>query len=846
MLASCLHWYALSSKWKVDLVPKDFTSATKPQSLVTTTFFDDLLTYRIDRVTRFRNPAPWYCPPVSPGVSKLLVIIDSDSGVGEVEPRLEFFQNTQANWCIYQMSRPLAEGAMWDRVRLGPVGEDGSQNPERLIVVLTADDLRAEGIELSRHLSWEKVAEDFVSQLASQGRLGALVTCAYLVVRFDCDGVILHRGRDAKPPVLFFDPNRLEGDFAQENHSQMFELTTAFTAGLAAKMAEDGEQSIEDAIKSGFAAARRLAMLGPRPSLFPANDSDILHNLGPDRELSVIEIPSEAIVARSSPWSILDDTTLGGQEEISRHVVQFGPSMALSRVPTSCFGRFVTADRREIETFQSVLNLIREYLAGPRQSRLRIGVFGPPGSGKLFASRQLAETATKDQTVQKFCFDLSQFASTDDLWSSLRSIRDCNLTGFLPLVFFNNFDVEFSGRPLGWLKYLFGPVQEGTFWDQGQLRPLGPAIFFFITNQYETFGEFFDLIDESSGIASNGLFSSYLYVSTEPLSARSGQPQFSQSPDRRASVDATELSKFASSLQGYINVLGPDAVNEDDRMFPIRRALALRSLLKKREPALCRGKRITIDDAVLNGFLGVPSYRYGIQSMNTILRMSSLSGKHEFQRSSLPSEAQLGLHVDAKTFMQLVRAPQLNHALRDTLAQGLYEAYKKQRLKMAKDDEEREALKRDPSFREHWEDLREDLQESTRAQADDIPRKLRLINCYMARTDSGRRPGIPRFSEDELDLLSEREHERWVSERLRKQWRLGQRDPTERKTPFLVPWVDLEKQWRDVDRAMVECVPPLLAEAGYQIYQLEGAFRVKVGSVSLLDDIMKTRDADMI
>jgi len=39
-------------------------------------------------------------------------------------------------------------------VRHGPRSAGGKPDPERLIVVLNADDLRAEGIALSRRLSW--------------------------------------------------------------------------------------------------------------------------------------------------------------------------------------------------------------------------------------------------------------------------------------------------------------------------------------------------------------------------------------------------------------------------------------------------------------------------------------------------------------------------------------------------------------------------------------------------------------------------------------------------------------------------------------------------------------------
>ena len=61
-----------------------------------------------------------------------------------------------------------------------------------------------------------------------------------------------------------------------------------------------------------------------------------------------------------------------------------------------------------------------------------------------------------------------------------------------------------------------------------------------------------------------------------------------------------------------------------------------------------------------------------------------------------------------------------------------------------------------------WDDLAEELREPTRNQADDIPHKLRMANCYMSREVKGRAP-VAAFTKSELELLAEREHERWNS-----------------------------------------------------------------------------------
>jgi hypothetical protein len=80
---------------------------------------------------------------------------------------------------------------------------------------------------------------------------------------------------------------------------------------------------------------------------------------------------------------------------------------------------------------------------------------------------------------------------------------------------------------------------------------------------------------------------------------------------------------------------------------------------------------------------------------------------------------------------------------------------------------------------------------------------------------------VPEFTTEDLDMLSEMEHERFNAERLQRQWRMGPRNSKQRTTPFIVPWRDLSQEWKDVDRVMVECVPRVLATVGWKIYRMK-------------------------
>ena len=171
------------------------------------------VTYEVIQVRQIGQRPVWHSPPVDkvagPGASTV-IISGSGDAYQDVEPALDFLQRVKPKYIVHHMTRPLATGRLWDIIRNGPMVTEGPPDPDHLAVIVDADDLRAEGIALSRSLSWESVAEDFVRNLGSNGRLDTLVTCPNLIVRFGNEGVIHHRGRDATEPKLYFPPREME------------------------------------------------------------------------------------------------------------------------------------------------------------------------------------------------------------------------------------------------------------------------------------------------------------------------------------------------------------------------------------------------------------------------------------------------------------------------------------------------------------------------------------------------------------------------------------------------------------------------------------------------------------
>lgn len=708
---------------------------------------------------------------------------DNRQGWGSVLARLH------PAWLVVKMARPLATGALWDAVRQGPVGRDGRPDADRLVVVLNADDLRAEGIALSHRLSWERTAEDFVRQLASNGRLDTLVTCAHLLVRFGCEGVIHHRGRSDQPPVLYFDPRHAEGEFGEAHAGAMVGTTAAFTAGLAAALADDPDDDMDRAVRAGMAAAQHLAATGfqadaeGRP-VYPLADAFSAQARPP-----VIAMPlPRARIVQGAAWSILDDV-LGDPAAAARRVVTDGPSAALQRIPTARFGALLTADRREIESFRAIGNLLREYLATPRARPISIGVFGPPGAGKSFGVQQVAQVAL-GRRPEVLEFNLSQFTALADLTAAFHLVRDRAVRGAVPLVFFDEFDSPFGGD-FGWLRYFLAPMQDGSFREGGHAHPLGAAIFVFAGGTRASFAEF-----------------------AAPMA-----PDSMNRPDHpdRARFVAAKGPDFASRLRGYVDILGPDPTGPDDRLFPIRRAFLLRALLQRHHPGLASHGRFELEDGVLNALLTVPAYRHGVRSMEAVLAMSTLAGRGRFGAADLPPQAQLSLHVDSAAFLARVMGERLDDDRRHRLGRLLHEVYRQQRLAIAETDRERHDLGHDTSMRD-WEGLPAELRESSSRQADDIPRKLRRIGCFMA-PDAGEMVPVTAFTETELALLAECEHERWNAERLQSQWRLDARDTARHTSAFLIPWRDLAPKWRSLDEAMVAAIPRVLQADGLQIFR---------------------------
>ncbi|NTU44642.1 MAG: ATPase [Chlorobiaceae bacterium] len=696
-------------------------------------------------------------------------------------------------WIIVKMSQPMAEGALWEHLL--------AHFSDRLIVVLSINDLRQSAIQVSAQISWEKTALELVWELTHNPMINRLTHSAYTVVSFGPTGALLLPGISKhESPKLLFDPLYMEREWPA-GKGTIIGKTSVLVAGIVREIMMAKENpDLTKGIQSGIAAMRYLHKAGydggtdSSPRLRFPIDGVIKHLKSDEPPLAMADCPiiDDEQHAQPLSWTILRDRYYDDLEELSQRIVLEGATAALKNIPIGVFGELVTVDRQEIESLRSIHSLISEYCSQQEERPVSIAVFGPPGSGKSFAVKQIARAASPGKKIAEktLTFNLSQFKSPADLIDAFHQIRDVALSGKIPLAFWDEFDTSLDGKKLGWLRFFLAPMQDGEF-QQGQLtHPIGKAIFVF------------------AGGTSSSL------------------NEFTKSRKQKELVEA-KTPDFLSRLKGFLNVLGPNpqlSEGRDDPYFIVRRAILLRSLFERLTPQLFdRNHFLRIDIGIMRAFLRVDSYRHGSRSMEAIVAMSRLGTATHFNRSYLPPEEQLGLHVDPLSFTALVHHLELREELLEKLARLnhklLYDNLKSQGYVWGKVNNEKSNPKTH-SLLVSFAALSAHNQEKNRAAVRDIPNKLAAFGYAivpMRNNEQAVEIPIP-----ELKEMAKLEHERWMESKLADGWKYAPETNKEKKLhALLVDWEQLSKEVKDKDRALVsENIPLLLKEAGYTIVKL--------------------------
>ena len=333
--------------------------------LVADTKSGEALTYRVNENLGYAGPPTGGAakrPAVEPDEAGAGLVVLDDAGNGFRDQGkwwpLALTAPDRAPLVVLKMSRPLMEGELWRHLT--------SVHADNLVVVVSADDLRAQEVNLPRHLSWERTATDFFWQMTANRKLSPLAACRHLIVHFGLAGAIHYRFQGGQPEAtLYYDPVRLEGGFRDEHQGGMTGMSMAFVAALASQVVKhDGLEGVGPGVHDGLMSARRLLQLGfgSDPDTLNYPSQRVFQPITPSEPLiAQVDIPSSEVLHCADPafWTILTDLTRARLEEVAGNTVITGKDSNLDKVPSAQFGDLKTVDRREIESLRSIQNLKR-------------------------------------------------------------------------------------------------------------------------------------------------------------------------------------------------------------------------------------------------------------------------------------------------------------------------------------------------------------------------------------------------------------------------------------------------------------------------------------------------------
>ncbi|MBL4829399.1 MAG: ATP-binding protein [Aliivibrio sp.] len=480
-----------------------------------------------------------------------------------------------------------------------------------------------------------------------------------VVIRIGYEGALFFRNDDEEREKsdsvqFFFDPQSYEGELEAKLEGRVHCSSEVFCGSIILSLLENGYEIDELMIKRAIVAIKRNYVNGykkvgqkvsgsdpfvvfDRKYLLERGVNTIKVNrlgLGSDK---VQDNVSEADLKTRAFHELNHVSMTAGVEnnakDIAKAIVRKGIDATVgSGLCRAKFGNLLTVDRNEIENLRSVFRRIVEFVKDRNSNKpLSIAVFGPPGCGKSFSVKQLISEIRKifpNVISENFHeMNVAQLDSISELASSLQGVRNDVIGNKIPVVFLDEFDSDGPSGKGKWLKYFLAPMQDGEFRDENSSHDLGKVIFVFAGGTKESLADFSDI----------------------PLdSTEEGEYRKNKVPD------------FASRLSGFIDIIGPNKkINtsknpQQDVVYYIRRAILLRSILERSNNQLFTGKNLNIDKGVLRAFLMVDKYKHGARSLEAIVSMSNLSNKNKFERSHLPPEHLLELHVAAEGFLKLL------------------------------------------------------------------------------------------------------------------------------------------------------------------------------------------------
>ncbi len=576
---------------------------------------------------------------------------------------------------------------------------------KNLIIITNINELRDAGGQISKSLSWERTIQDTIWQIQKNPKINHLLLCKLLIIRIEYEGAIVIFPSDNGKITyhLVFSPHYLEGEYSKTYSGIVKQTSTFFLTffysyfiniindsekfhciiedpsnnqDIIVKIVKSSLEGIQQVLFEGlFDKLEERIDIGERAKIIFEKFKVLTTDSEKSQFSNVVINPNCLLPNKRGKWSLLSEAnqtqTLGN---IAYDLLKYGPEKyskyrSFSELPFPVYkvGRLTSIDKSEIESYQSIRNIIDEYVQNKNFIKpVSFAVFGPPGSGKSFGLKEIISQIPNVSKTDLTC-NLSQYSNYSELTNIFPRIRDAGLTGNIPVVFFDEFDSNYENTPLGWLKFFLTPMQDGNFFSHEHYHPFGKVIFIFAGGKFESFEQFIN--SQSYSEQKGPDFASRLrghidiigYNSTNKKTKLKPFQEFNYNSLDIKENGATKISALNFTLESNPRISETGTTDEDsaddDNVFMVRRALLIRSLLLEYAPHLFKGEDriLAINRNVLRALIKVSGYKHGARSIQEIIKMSLLSERKSFGPSCLPPRQMLMQHTDADDFLNLLR-----------------------------------------------------------------------------------------------------------------------------------------------------------------------------------------------
>jgi hypothetical protein len=167
--------------------------------------------------------------------------------------------------CILKTNQPLLDGYLWKTLM-------NRERINRLITLISVEELREYDIKISKGVSWEQTCLDLCYELVHHSLLKHLIKCKILVVSMGAAGAVVIKNGSKKKVAEFalsYDPRFLEGEWEASKSADAIGRMSAFTAGFTNNLIDKDLRNLEkltigdviECAKNGINYLRKMMQL---------------------------------------------------------------------------------------------------------------------------------------------------------------------------------------------------------------------------------------------------------------------------------------------------------------------------------------------------------------------------------------------------------------------------------------------------------------------------------------------------------------------------------------------------------------------------------------------------------